>query len=333
MLLLSKKDIQRIFTMKDAVEADKQAFRIYSEGGSIVPLRTNIGVPTYEGQTLFMPGYVQELDSMGVKVVSVFPRNIEKGKASVPATMVLIDGTSGEVCCILDGTYLTQLRTGAAAGAATDLLARRDAQIGALIGTGGQAVTQLEAMLTVRNLKEVRIFSRNMMHTRSFVEQMQEKFVNFGTLLCAVENSEEAVRDADIITAVTTSLLPVFNGQLIKTGAHINGVGSYMPTMQELDEVVVQKADKIYFDSQEAVLAEAGDFIIPLSKGTIAMDKFTGEIGKVISGQLPGREKPEEITLFKTVGMAVLDIVTAHHIYQRALKQEIGQNFKFDDSE
>ena len=332
MLLLNKKDIQRIFTMQDAVEADKQAFRIYSEGGSVVPLRVNIGAPNYEGQTLFMPGYVEKLNSMGVKIVSVFPHNIKKGIPSVPATMALIDGTSGEVCCILDGTYLTQLRTGAAAGAATDLLAREDAQIGALIGTGGQAITQLEAMLTVRKLKEVRISGTNLERTQSFVVRMREKFTNFGTLLRAVETSQEAIANADIITAVTTSRQPVFDGRLVKAGAHINGVGSYLPTMQELDEIILQRADKIFFDSEEAVLAESGDFIIPLTKGTITPNKFTGEIGKVISNNLPGRETPEEITLFKTVGIAVQDVVTAHQIYQRALQQEIGQKFSFEES-
>lgn len=329
MLLLTKKDIKRIFTMQDAVRADKQAFSIYSEGGSVVPLRVNIGAPNYEGQTLFMPGYVEKLDSMGVKIVSIFPRNIEKGIPSVPATMVLIDGTSGEVCCILDGTYLTQLRTGAAAGAATDLLARADAQIGALIGTGGQAITQLEAMLTVRKLTEVRIVGTNLERTQLFVAQMQEEFTNFETLLRAVETSDEAITNADIITAVTTSHQPVFNGRLVKAGAHINGVGSYLPNMQELDEFILNRADKIFFDSQEAVLAESGDFIIPLSKGTLTMDKFTGEIGEVLLNTLPGRETPEEITLFKTVGIAVLDIITAQQIYQSALKQDLGQKFFF----
>lgn len=329
MLLLTKKEIQQVFTMQDAVEADKQAFRIYSEGGSDVPLRVSIGAPNYEGMTLFMPGYVQKLDSMGVKIVSVFPHNIEKNIPSVPATMVLIDGTSGEVCCVLDGTYLTQLRTGAAAGAATDLLARADAQIGALIGTGGQAITQLEAMLTVRDLTEVRVCGTNFEHTQSFVAQMQAELANFGTVLRAVETSEEAIANADIITAVTTSCLPVFDGRLVKAGAHINGVGSYRPNMQELDEFIIHRADKIYFDSQEAVLAESGDFIIPLSKGTLTQDKFSGEIGQVLLNNLPGRETPEEITLFKTVGIAVLDVVTAHQIYQSALKQDIGQKFFF----
>ena len=329
MLLLNKKDMQKVFTMREAVAADKQAFRIYSAGGSVVPLRGNIGVPAYEGQTLFMPGYVRDLDSLGVKVVSVFPRNSEKGLPSVPATMVLIDGTSGQVCCLLDGTYLTQLRTGAAAGAATDLLARQDAHIGALIGTGGQAAAQLEAMLSVRKLREVRIAGRDQEHTRSFVRQRQAEFVNFGTVLRAVETPEEAVTGADIITAVTTSNRPVFDGRLVKAGAHINGVGSYLPDMQELDEFILKRADKIFFDSQEAVLSEAGDLIIPLSRGTISAHKFSGEIGRVVSGDLPGRETPEEITLFKTVGIAVLDIVTAQLIYQKAVELGIGSEFSF----
>jgi Predicted ornithine cyclodeaminase, mu-crystallin homolog len=330
MLLLTKKDIKRIFSMQDAVEADKQAFRIYSEGGSVIPLRANIGAPNYEGQALFMPGYVGELDSMGIKIVSIFPHNLEKGKPTVPATMVLLDGTSGEVCCIMDGTYLTQLRTGAASGAATDLLARKDSKIGALIGTGGQARSQLEALLTVRDLREIRIYSPNLQHAQSFVRQMQSEFANYGTVLRAVGTSEEAITNADIITAVTTSQQPVFDGRSVKPGAHINGVGSYMPNMQELDEYTLKRADKIFFDSQEAVLAESGDFIIPLSQGTITKEKFTGEIGKVISGILPGRETPEEITLFKSVGMAVLDVVTAYQIYQKAQKQNIGQDFIFE---
>ncbi|MDP4125845.1 MAG: ornithine cyclodeaminase family protein [Bacillota bacterium] len=330
MLILAKKDIRKIFSMQEAIEADKQAFCIYSEGNSVVPLRVNIGAPKYEGQTLFMPGYIEELDSMGVKIVSVFPKNREKGLPAVPATMVLLDATSGEVCCILDGTYLTQLRTGAAAGAATDLLARKDAEIGALIGTGGQAVAQLEAMLSVRNLKEVRIFSRNLENAQNFVTRMRSEFAHYNTVLRAVNTSEEAISNADIITAVTTSQQPVFDGRQVKAGAHINGVGSYMPNMQELDAYIVQRADKIFFDSQEAVLAESGDIIIPLAQGTLNENKFTGEIGQVISGTLKGRESENEITLFITVGMSVQDVVTAHRIYQKASQLDIGQKFVFE---
>ncbi len=330
MLLLSKNDMRKIFTMKDAIEAAKQAFRIYSEGVCTVPLRVNIDAQNNQGQTLFMPGYVRELDSMGIKIVSIFPGNKNKGMPTVPATMTLIDGTNGQVCCIMDGTFLTQLRTGAAAGVATDVLARIDAKIGALIGTGGQAASQLEAMLTIRTLSEVRIFGLNFEHTKSFTDQMQKELDHYGATLRAVRTSDDAIIDADIITTVTTSKKPVFNGHLVKTGSHINGIGSFTPDMQELDEYVLQRAKKIFFDSQEAVLAESGDFIIPIQRGTLTEDKFTGEIGKVIAGSLKGREGADEITLFKSVGMAALDVVTAFHIYQKALEQGIGQKFFFE---
>jgi len=331
MLLLSKNDIKKVFSIKDAIEADKYAFRIFSEGKSVVPLRVNVSSPNYEGQTLFMPGQVSDLDSIGVKIVSVFPNNITKGKKSVSATMILIDGTNGEVCCILDGTYITQLRTGAASGAATDVLARPDASIAAIIGTGGQASTQLESILAVRKIKEVRVFDANWERTSLFANEMQKELACYGAAICPVETAEAAIKDADIITTVTTSSHPVFDGRRIKQGAHINAVGSYMPHMQELDEYIVQHADKIFCDSVDAVIAESGDFIIPINKGLITAEKITGEIGQVIANSVRGRERADEITLFKTVGIAVQDVVTAYQVYQKAKAQQIGQDYAFAD--
>lgn len=289
-----------------------------------MPLRTNIAIPKYEGQILFMPGYVDEMDVIGVKIVSVFPQNMQKGKPTIPATMVLIDGSSGEVCAILDGTYLTQLRTGAASGAATDILARSDAQIGALIGTGGQGAAQLEAMVTARELKEVRVFDVDIIRAQKFVEEMKNEISNCNTIFKAVSTSDDAIKDADIITTVTTARKPTFNGNLVKAGAHVNAVGSYMPHMQELDPVILNRANKIYFESTEAVLSESGDIIIPLKQGLITKDKFTGELGQVIMGTLKGRESDEEITVFKTVGIATQDVVTARKIYNKAIAQDIG---------
>lgn len=326
MLVLTREDIKKVFTMKDAIEADKEALRIYSSGKSVVPLRVNIDIPKEQGQSLFMPAYVEELDATGIKIVSVFPKNIEIGKPSVPAQMILLDGKTGEVNAILDGTYLTQLRTGAVQGAATDILARKDAEIGVLFGTGGQAATQLEAMLCVRSLKEVRVFDINHERAKDFVEAMQKQLVQYNTKIVAVSDGNEAVKNADIITSVTTSRRPVFDGTLVKPGTHINGVGAYTPEMQELDENVIKNANKIFFDTKEGVLAEAGDFIIPMKKGIVSEDNFTGELGQVILGQIAGRENQDEITLFKTVGVAVLDVVTACKIYRKAVESNIGKS-------
>jgi ornithine cyclodeaminase len=322
MLILSKTDIQKLFTMQDAIQASKEALRIYSEKKSIVPLRLNIDIQKEQGQCLFMPAYAEELNIVGVKIVSIFPHNVSLGKSSISGQMMLIDGKTGEVCAMLDGAYLTQLRTGALQGAATDILARADAKVAVLFGTGGQADAQLEAMLSVRKLEEVFVAGTNFDRTQLFVKAMQKKFASFNTKIVAVKDGNAALKEADIITVVTTSKTPVFDGTLVKKGTHINGIGSFMPDMQELPETIIQPANKIYFDT-DAVLAEAGDFIIPLKKGLITTADFDGDLGEVILGTIKGRETEEEVTVFKSVGTAILDLVTAHHIYKKALNQSI----------
>lgn len=324
MLILSKEDIKSVFSMKDAVDGVKQAFSIYSDRRSVVPLRVNINVPKHEGHSLFMPGYVPDLDSIGIKIVSVFPKNIEKGKAVVPAQMILLDGTTGEVCCIMDGTYLTQLRTGAASGAASDILSAKNAKVAAIFGAGGQALCQIEALLAVRKLQLVKVYALGD-EAKKFVQIAKEELKGYGAEIIAAQSPEEAVKDADIITAVTTARKPVFPGNLVKKGAHINGVGSYTKEMQELDEYIIKSADKVFVDSKEAVLAESGDFIRPIEKGLIDKDKINGELGEVLLGKLKGRECDNEITLFKTVGISVQDVVTANKIYKKALEKGIGK--------
>lgn len=324
MLLLSKKDIQKVFTMKDAVEADKEAFTLFSEGKSVVPLRTNIGAPKYDGAFLFMPSYVEDLECSAIKIVNVFPKNIEKGIPTTPAQVLLIDGKTGVVISVLDGTYVTQLRTGAASGAAFDVLANPTAKKGALIGTGGQAATQLEAMLAVRDLEEVKVYDINLQRTEEFVEKMNEELASYGTRIIAAKSSDEAIEDADMIVTVTPSSKPVFDGNKVKAGATVSCVGSYQPHMQEMDSVILQRAGKIYFDSEEAVLSEAGDILIPLADELITKEDFTGDLGDVLLGKVVGRETEEEIIVFKTVGIGTQDLVTAKHIYDKAVEQGIG---------
>ena len=322
--------MKKVFTMKDAIKADKDAIEFYSKGESCIPLRTNLAVPEHNGQSLYMPGYVAGADALGIKIVSVYPDNINKGIPSVPAFMVLIDNETGQVCAAMDGTYLTKVRTGALAGAATDILARKDSQIYALIGTGGQAETHLEAVLTVRNIKEVRVYSRKKERVEEFVRKMREKYSErFNVDIIAANSSDEAVDGADIVTCVTTSKEPVFNGKLLKKGVHINGMGSYTPDMQELDEYAVLNSDKIYVDTLNGVLNESGDFIIPMKENKLSEEDITGELGEVIIGKVPGRESDDEITLFKSVGSGVFDLVTARRIYEKAIEMGIGQIVQF----
>lgn len=324
MLLLSKDDIKKIFTMKDSIETNKLSFKLFSEGKSEVPLRTTIQAPDHNGVFLFMPAYVKELDAAGLKVVNIFPENVKENLPTAPAQVLLIDGKTGIVSSILDGTYVTQLRTGASSGAAFDLFAVKNAKIGALIGTGGQAATQLEAMMVSRDLDIVKVYDLNQERTENFVKTMKEELKEYRTEIVVASSSDEAIDDADIIVTVTPSTKPVFDGTKVKKGATVSCVGAYQHHMQEMDPAILPRASKIYFDSEEAVLSEAGDILIPLEEGIISKEDFTGDIGDVLLGKVVGRENDDEIIVYENVGIGLLDLMTARAIYIKAKEANIG---------
>lgn len=327
MLLLSRDNIKQVFTMNDAIAADKLAFQLFSENKTEVPLRTQIVDEKQNGTFLFMPSYSPDLAAAALKIINIFPDNIDKGLSSAPAQVLLVDGATGYVNALLDGTTVTQLRTGAASGVAFDVLGRKDAKKGALIGTGGQAATQLEAMLCVRNLDVVYVFDQNSERTQAFVEEMKRTLKKYPTEILPAKSSDEAIHDADLIITVTPATSPVFDGNKVKRGATVSCVGSYQPQMQEMDPVILKRASKIYFDSEEAVLSEAGDILIPLAEGLITKEDFTGDIGEVLLEKVVGRESEDEIIVFKTVGIGAQDLVTAQKIYECALEKEIGKEW------
>ena len=204
--LLTRQDMAKVFTMAEAVQAAKDALALYSAGDTDIPLRANLPVPVHNGSALFMYGYAPGASALGVKIVSVYPDNPKRGLPSVPATMVLMDDSTGAVSSLMDGTYLTRVRTGAVAGAATDLLARRDSRVFALFGAGGQAAGQLEAVLTVRDIELAKVYCRTFEKAEAFARAMSEKFAGrFNTKIVAVHSPEEAIADADVITAATTA--------------------------------------------------------------------------------------------------------------------------------
>lgn len=322
MLVLKEADIKASLSMKAAIEVDKQALAKYSAKDAQVPLRPNLDVPAYQGQNLYMPAYLAgKQEALGVKLVSVYPHNDRYQLPSVPATMVVQDPKTGVVTAILDGTYLTQLRTGAVQGAATDLLANTNAQIGALIGTGGQGKAQLAAMLAVRDLKEVRVFDLDAKRKQAFVEQLQP---HYHCHLVAATSAQACVADADVITTVTTSSQATFNASWVKAGAHVNGVGAYTPQMHELPAALLARADLIVFDTMAGVLEEAGDIITPLQEGVVKRSDYQGELGQLINGDLNGRAHAQAITVFKTVGSAVLDVAVANAIVKQARVKHLG---------
>ena len=271
-----------------------------------------------------MPAYSSKLGAAGIKIVNIFPGNRERGQATTIGQVLLMDDKNGEVLALMDGSFITKFRTGAASGAAFKLFARNDAKIGCLIGTGGQADCQLEAMLAACDLDEVRIVARDFAKTEKFTEEMSERFKDSGTKLIAYDDANEAVDGADVIVVVTVSTEPVFDANRVKKGAVVSGVGSYTAEMNEIDPKLFKLADKIYFDSKDACIAESADIQIPIREGLVSLEGLTGDIGEYALGEISGREADDEIIIFKNVGLGILDLVIAKLIYEKAKNRKIG---------
>jgi ornithine cyclodeaminase/alanine dehydrogenase-like protein (mu-crystallin family) len=323
MRILSRADVQKAITMREAIEIVKDAFAQLSNNEATVPLRVPIHVPQHAGTTLFMPAYLARTDALAIKIVSVHNDNPKRGLPLIHAMVAVIDAATGRPVAVMEGGYLTALRTGAVSGAATDLLARREARVAAIFGAGVQGRSQLLAIAAVRTLERVYVFDPLRESVEKFIAEMRGQ-PGVPNDLRAATSTAEAVRDSDIICTATTALTPVYEGTYVKPGAHVNGVGAYTPQMQENGEALVRRADKIVVDSYAGALAEAGDLIIPLEKGIIKRSNIYAELGEIASGKKPGRERDSEITFFKSVGNAVQDVSVAHAILKRAEETGLG---------
>lgn len=323
MRVISRADAERALSMREAVGIIRRAFAEISIGTADVPHRAAIPQEKHGGTTLFMPGYLGEQDALACKIVSVRPRNLERGLPLINALVVLIDAATGEPLAALEGGYLTALRTGAASGAATELLARRDARVAAIFGAGAQSRTQLEAVCAVRQIERVWVYDREPEKARNFAFEMQGKMDGAARIEIAA-TPRQAVEEADVICAATTSRVPVFDGSDLRDGTHVNGVGSFTPEMREIDSVTLQRAAKIVVDSRQAAFAEAGDLIQALREKAIEESDIYAEIGEIVAGLKAGRETEREITYFKSVGNAAQDVAVAQAVYQLSLEQNFG---------
>jgi len=305
--LLGAADIRRAVPMRRAIEATREAFAALSAGNARVPPRIPVELPP-DAITLFMPAYLAGHPAgLGVKVVSVFPGNRERGLPLIHALVVLAEGATGRPLGVLEGAFLTAWRTGAATGLATDLLARRDARVLALIGAGAQAEAQVLGVCEVRPIEQVRIFSRTRERAEALAGHLRTIGMPVPPAVRVVDSAAEAVRGADVVVTATTSLVPVFADEDLQPGAHVNAIGAFTPETRELETATVRRA-KVVVDSRVAALAEAGDILIPLREGAIAEGHIHAEIGEIILGRRPGRTDPQEVTVFKSVGNAVQDV-------------------------
>lgn len=319
LMLLSAADIQTALPMPAAITAMKTGFVALSTGQATVPLRAAVPVPEYEAVSLFMPAYLPGT-GLALKIVSVFPHNTQQNKPIIYGLVVALDATTGEPLALLDGAFLTAWRTGAGSGAATALLARPDARIGAVIGCGAQARTQVIAIDTARSLEEIRVYAPRPERVQAFIAEVQPQVK---ARLSAVASSAEAVREADVICTATTSSQPVFDGNWLKPGAHVNGVGSYTLQMQEVDAAAVRRA-RLFVDARAAALAEAGDLV----SAHTGPDDWT-ELGEVAAGLKPGRQSPDDVTFFKSVGVAVQDVAAASAALAEAKRLGLGKMVEF----
>ncbi len=318
---LSANDVARALPMRQAIEAMKEAFRQLSAGEAVMPARAHIAAASPPGDALFMPSYLPADGKMGIKVVTVYGENPACGLPRIQAIMLVLDAATGSPVAVMDGTLLTAIRTGAASGAATDLLARSDACVGAIFGAGPQARTQLEAVCAVRRMAEARVFDPDAARAAAFAREMAERL---DISVRAATTPSEALAGADIVCTATVSATPVFDDTAIAPGTHINAIGSYKPGVREVPGDTVRRA-LVVVDHLPAALAEAGDLLIPMQEGLFGRNHIHAELGQIIAGLRKGRESEEQITLFKSVGVAVQDLAAASLVLANAQRLGLGR--------
>jgi alanine dehydrogenase len=327
MRILSARDVRAAVTMPAAIAGMREAFAQLASGSAQVPQRSVLTQAGRDATTLVMPAWLPQGGQLGVKVVSVVPGNVAAGLPAVPAVVLLLDAATGQARALMDGTYLTALRTGAASGLATDLLARPEATVAALLGAGGQAPYQLEAICTVRPIERVWIINRTQARAERLAEQVREWPATLRPREVRVaalgEAARAAVEEADVIATATSAREPLFPGGWVRAGTHVNAIGAFTPDARELPAELVARA-RIVVDQRAAALAEAGDVTLAIAAGAITAEAIHAELGELVLGTRPGRTSPEEITVFKSVGSAAQDVVVAELAYREALRRGLG---------
>ena len=328
MLILTAEEVRRALPMRAAIAAVEDAYRALSAGQAEVPLRLSLPVAPHEGVSLFMPAFVGgEDEALTVKVVSVFPHNPERNMPTIYAAVLVLEPDTGRPLALLEGGTLTALRTGAASGAATKALARPESRVLAVFGAGTQGRTQAEAVCAVRPIERVWVYDVRRESAEAFAAEM----AGFGDIPADVRvaaTPQEAVREADIICTATIATRPVFDDADLKPGVHINGIGAYTPEMAEVPPETVARA-LVVVDSREAALAEAGDLIQPIKAGIITPEHIHAELGEILLGRKEGRTSDEQITFFKSVGVAVQDAMAAQTALRNAKAQGLGREIPF----
>jgi ornithine cyclodeaminase len=327
-LIVNQEEVPGLLPMAECMEAMAQVLATLARGQALLPLRSILWLPEKVGGLGLMPAVLLPERVTGVKVITFFPGNEGTELDTHQGAVLLFEAERGRLLAVVDATSITAIRTAAVSGVATRALAREDAGDLAILGSGTQARTHLEAMSVARKIHRVRVASKDPERARAFAERESGKH---GIAVEPVASVREAVAGADIICTATSSREPILLGEWISPGAHVNAVGSSVPFARELDTAAVVRSS-LYVDRRESALNEAGDFLIPKKEGAIGDHHIIGEIGEVLTGRIHGRTTAKEITLFKSLGLAVEDVASARHIYEKAKGSGQGRFLEFGGS-
>jgi alanine dehydrogenase len=321
-LLLSGRDVRALLPMNECIEVMEGALRSVTDGSSVLPLRTVMRLDGTLNAFAAMPAVVGKGPgaSLGAKIITVFPGNDATPYDSHIGVVLLFDAEHGKLLAIADASSITAIRTSAVSGLATRLLAREDAKELAILGAGVLAMPHLEAVLRVRDIKRVRVWSRSGDRAREFAARARQQF---DVEIVVAGTAREAVESADVVCTITATRTPVLEGAWLAPGAHVNAVGASLPIARELDTAAVVRS-RLFVDRRESTLSEAGDFLIPRSEGAITDAHILGELGDLLAGSVRGRVNRDDVTLFKSLGLAVEDVAALRHIHTKALATGVG---------
>jgi len=320
MLVLSEKQAQSLIDIAELISTLEKAHIQYSTGNAVMPVRLVVPLPQIQGRITSMPGFLNEDKALAMKVVTYFQDNPKRNLPAILATIMLFSAETGKLIAVMDGSYVTAIRTACASAMATKVLANTKTPVLGILGAGVQARAHIQALTQVRQIDRIKIYSPSGSSAAAVKKDLEP------ALKIAIEvagSAENAVRDADLLVTGSTAKEPILKSEWLKAGVHINAVGSHRPDYREIDGATIARA-KVVVDSREAIMAECGDLLLAIKEKAISEDHIYGEIGEILAGTKPGRDRASEVTLYKSVGIAIQDVATANLIYRKALERGMG---------
>ncbi len=324
-LIVSHYEVSKLLPMAECVRVMEETFKALASGDALQPLRQAVWLPDKKGVLALMPSYLSNPHATGAKVITVFPENLNTPYESHQGAVLVFECETGRLLAIVDASSVTAIRTAAVSAVATNLLAKKDSTDLAILGSGKQASMHLEAMATARPIKRVRVWSRNPEHAEEFAKRESK---GRGLSVEAFSSAQDALAGCQIVCTTTATTTPILMGKWLEPGVHVNAIGASTPPYRELDSEAVVRS-KLFVDRRESTINESEDFRIPRKEGLIGDGHIRGELGEVLLGRAVGRVSDDEITLFKSVGLAVEDLASAYHVYRKAEAASVGTRVRF----